>query len=400
MRPRSGLYLLVGLCVAALGWLGTAGLVACPFCSAPQLSLVQQLNEAEGAVIVKWSKTNAGQGNELGSTEYTITEVLRLPSTTKYGLGKKVTLLRARAGKEGEQFLLFASKSSEKGTPAKPAEPIEWGSPIPMSEAAINYLKQAPKADAPIRERLRYYLNFLEHPERGISDDAYSEFAGCEYADLKPLASEFPREKLRSWIDDPNTTPSRLGLYGMMLGLCGTEDDAAYMRDKIVHVKDDFRLGIDGVMGGYLLLTGEQGLEVLEETKFRHPKASFSEVYSALMAVRFIWQYGDGVIPIDRLRETMRLLLKRKELADLVIADMSRMKDWGAQDLLMKLYDDPDYDVPSIKRAIIRFMLTCAKAEPNDEQRKYVESAQRHVAELEARDPNTFADAKRLFIPR
>ena len=128
----------------------------------------------------------------------------------------------------------------------------------------------------------------------------------------------------------------------MMLGLCGNADDAKLMEEKIVEQTDDFRLGVDGIMGGYLLLTGDKGLELIEKQKLTNSKAPFSETYAAMQALRFMWQYGDGRISVDRLRQSMRLLLDRPELADLVIADLSRMKDWSVQDKLMSLYDAPE----------------------------------------------------------
>src|SRR5262249_40182699 len=132
------------------------------------------------------------------------------------------------------------------------------------------------------------------------------------------------------------------------------------LEDKIVEKTEDFRLGIDGIMGGYLLLTGDKGLEVLEKDKLENKQAPFSETYAAMQAIRFMWQYGDNRISPDRLRASMRVLLDRQELADLVIADLSRMKDWSVQDKLMSMYDD-EGNIPSVKRAIVRYMLSSTR---------------------------------------
>jgi hypothetical protein len=97
----------------------------------------------------------------------------------------------------------------------------------------------------------------------------------------------------------------------------------------------------------------------------------------------------------------MRLLLDRPELADLVVADLARMEDWEAQDRLMELYGAPDYDIPSIKRSIIRYMLVSAKFKPQTpEQSKpeHVVKGKKYLAELEERDPKTVKDAKRFWV--
>ena len=55
----------------------------------------------------------------------------------------------------------------------------------------------------------------------------------------------------------------------MMAGLCGQPEDAAVLERKIMTLDADFRLGIEGVMAGYMLLRGEEGLKVLEDGKMR-----------------------------------------------------------------------------------------------------------------------------------
>ena len=76
-----------------------------------------------------------------------------------------------------------------------------------------------------------------------------------------------PREKIRKWFDDPDTAVTRIGLYGVLLGLCGDESDVKRVEHKILYPDSDFRLGLDGIMFGYLILNGENGLQVLEESK-------------------------------------------------------------------------------------------------------------------------------------
>jgi hypothetical protein len=134
------------------------------------------------------------------------------------------------------------------------------------------------------------------------------------------------------------------------------------MEQRVVNKgEDEFRLGIDGVMGGYLLLKGPAGLDVVDKAKFLDKKVPFSETYAALQALRFMWQYGDDRISKERLRASMRLLLDRPELSDIVIADLARWKDWTVQDRLRGMYGQEAYDVPSVKRAIVRYMFASTK---------------------------------------
>ncbi len=365
---------------------------ACPFCSAPSLTLTEQLTQANAAALVKWSGGQPAKDQDPGSTEYEIVEVVHQPAASKLEKGKKVTLARYRAAKVGDLYLLLGSTA---GTT------IEWGSPIEVSEVAFNYMKHAPRPEVAPQTRLKYFVNFLENADAMVSTDAYGEFANAAYGDITPLAPLMPRDKLRKWINDPQISPGRLGLYGLMLGLCGREEDAVVLEKKIAESTQEFRLGIDGVMGGYLLLTGEKGLDSIDESKFLSKKVPFSETYAAMQALRFMWQYGDGRIETERLRQSMRLLLDRPELADLVIADLARWKDWSVQERLMELYGQGEYDIPSIKRAIVRYMLAGTKDVPMGEAASppgHAVRAAKHLADLEAKDPKTVSEAKRFFI--
>jgi hypothetical protein len=394
-------------CLALLAAaIAPSGVDACPFCSAPSLTMTEQLSGADSAVLVKWMGGTPAKLSDAGSTDFEVVEVVHQPDGGKLQKGSKLNLIRYRSGKAGDLFLLLGTLGGGN---------IEWGAPLEVSQAGFEYMKNSPKPDEPAFKRLSYFMKHLENPDRMISDDAFGEFANASYADVVKLAKVLPREKLRTWLTSSSVSPGRIGLYGMMLGLCGDQEDAALMEAKIVEPKEDFRLGIDGVMGGYLLLTGDRGLAVLEEKKLKDKKAPFSETYAAMQALRFMWQYGDNRIEHDRLRQSMRLLLDRPELADLVIADLARMKDWSVQDRLMELYEAEAYNIPSIKRAIVRFMLaatkdTGAKKEEVEsvagtasgpiveEPPAHVTKALKCLAELEERDPKTVHEAKRFFL--
>ncbi|HTN00365.1 MAG TPA: hypothetical protein VL132_00715 [Planctomycetaceae bacterium] len=372
--------------------LSLATAVACPFCSAPSLTLTEQLTQADAALLVSWAGGEKGKSVDGGSTIYKVVEVAHQPADGKWKAGDAISLVRYRAGKEGEQFLLLGTKSGKE---------IDWGSPLEVSETSYKYMKHAPKPDAKAADRLRYFLTYLENADPIISADAYGEFANANYEDITQLSKEMPRDKVRKWLTSAETSPGRMGLYGLLLGLAGNADDAELMQQKITESGEDFRLGIDGIMGGYLLLTGEKGLEVLEQTKLADKKAPFSETYAAMQALRFMWQYGDNRIPPERLKQSMRILLERPELTDLVIADLARWKDWSISDRLMGMYGQQEYDIPSIKRAIVRFYLACeneAKKHPEAVPADLAKVASQNLAELEKKDPKTVSEAKRFFI--
>ncbi|GAB4136560.1 MAG: hypothetical protein Tsb009_03690 [Planctomycetaceae bacterium] len=365
---------------------------ACPFCSAPSLTLSEQMAQADSVVLVKWVEGKKSDGKIPGSTTYEIVEVSKGSKATLKP-GKKIILTRFRPAKKGDLFLLMGSKSVN----------IEWGSPLEVTKASYQYISKAPNPEQPVQKRLVYFMKYLEFPDLLVSNDAYAEFANAPYKDIAAIADKMPRDRIRKWVASKETPQTRLGLYGLMLGLCGKPADAELMKKKILAKSDDFRLGIDGVMSGYLLLTGEEGLEVLDEHKLdSSSKVPFSETYAAMQALRFLWTYSPKTVEKSRLRKSMRNLLKRPELADLVIADLARWKDWSIQDQLMKLYTKKEYNIPSIKRAIVRYMLVCAndkdEKSSNGKVPQHVLDARKNLAMLEKTDPKTVRNAKRFFF--
>ena len=394
--------------VSALTFALSQPATACPFCSAPSLTLSEQLAQSDAVVLVQWLEGKMTKGQVAGSTIYEIESVLKGPEDL-LNKGDKIALARYRVGKKGDQFILMGSRGTV----------IEWGSPLEVTKTSYKYLANAPGPKEPQKKRLAYYLKYLEFPDQLVSNDAFAEFANADYKDITALADVMPRERIRKWVGSADTPVTRLGFYGLLLGLCGEKEDAALMRSVIIKPSDDFRLGIDGVMSGYLLLTGKAGLDEIDRTKLKTKiildidgkplldkegnttPLPFSETYAAMQALRFVQRFAPKVIEQERLKQSMRLLLDRPELADLVIADLARWKDWAVQDRLMTLYGADEYNVPSIKRAIIRYMLVSTKDLPDDPKAKepqHVTDGKKHLAALEKMDPKTVREAKRFFF--
>ena len=392
------------LAATALLLAAPAGALACPFCSAPSLTLSQQVAESDAVVLVKWVSGTKPVQSESGavsterqpaSTVFEVVQIVKAPSGALKE-GEKITLPLYTAARPGDLFVLMGTRGTG----------IEWTTPLEVSKDGFKYIAGAPAPDLPAEKRLSYFLKYLEHPDQLVANDAYGEFANAPYEDIVKLKDEMPREKIRQWVVSPDTNVARLGLYGLFIGLCGTEDDAKLIEKKITEPTQDFRLGIDGIMSGYLVLTGEKGLDLIEGAKLspgKDQKVPFSETYAAMQALRFMWTYGEDRIEKERLRQSMRLLLERPELADLVIADLARWQDWSVQDRLMELYGKDGYDIPSIKRAIVRYFLVASKEDQKDQEGnepKHVAQAKKHLEALRERDPKTVKEAERFFFIR
>jgi hypothetical protein len=373
--------------------------LACPFCL-PQTTLTEEIALSQAAFAVQYVSGKDGDVRKglPGATHVRITQIFRNSDPPRQ-VGDVIDLDLFFDARPGELFLLFGRMPEGTST-------IKWNPLMPASLALIDYLNGRPAADIPLRERLPYFVKFFEHPEETIAVDAYSEFGVAPYVDVKAIADRFPREKLHQWVKESDSATgrvARMGFYGMLLGLCGNADDARMMEQVILTPGADFadiRIGIDGVMAGYLMLTRDKGLRTLEQFAFS-PNTADSERLALHQATRFLWDFGEGRIAKELLRSTVRRFVDDPTLAELAITDLTRWEDLTLVDRLIKLLDDPRYADRYLSIAITRYYLTISELDPagrSTEEREAIALAGRHLQTIRTRDPELVERADR--IPR
>ncbi len=388
--------------VASLGLIATGAMnsatpaqAACPCGRRDELTVAERWNDSDVAVIAE-QLTPAVDDKKPRRVTYRVKKIIkRYHDALK--TGQEFSALSLHDHQSGDQILVMGKQITPDGE-------IEWQAPLKVNQDGLKYVLNTPAPDVPAQKRLEYYFNFLFSADELIANDAIAEVGGSAYKDIAPLARKLPREKVRAWLTADDAPPSNLALYGLLLGLCGNQDDAKFLEAKVLEKPDDFRMGADGLMSGYLLLTGEKGLTVLENAKLRDKDVLFSETYAAMQALRFMWHSGEGKIAPERLRQSMRILLERPELADLVIADLARWKDWSIQEQLMKMYGEGEFNIPSIRRAIVRYMLVSTKDLPKEagadaKVPEHVARGLRNLEELRQKDAKTVSEAERFFFP-
>ena len=378
----------------------------CPFCDAPTLVMAEQIQMCDHLLLGKFVGGTKATEVTAGVARFEVVDI-GFSKGDKFQKGQILEMPQYISGAETSLYTLMG-----------PEERLEdWHAPAEITEVAWQYLSKVPLPvtdPAEQTKRLEYFLPYFEHADMMISNDAFAEFAAAPYSVIKPLRDKLPREKVLAWLSDPKISVTRIGFYGLLAGLCGKAEDAVILEKKILTLDADFRLGIEGVMAGYMLLRGEDGLKTLEDAKMRTKVAlnaegkevtlPFSETYAVMQALRFMWTYEPDHISRDRLKQSMRILLDRQELADLVITDLARWKDWSVQDQLMSMYSDEKYAIPAIRRAIVRYLYYCSqeKGEAGADgvvvRPDSAVKAEANLKELELKDPKTVSDAKRFLV--
>jgi hypothetical protein len=377
--------LLIAVAVAAAGRSH-----ACPFCfGSLQLTLREQIETADATVIIRW---NAGEPGDLNreipaSTTFEIVDVLR----GEVAAGESLTIDRHQEGKPGDVFLMSGKRTGDA---------LQWDRAVPVSTEGLAYLRDLPAATASITEKLRYALRYLESADDTVATDAFTVLGAARFEDIAALKSELPKSKLRRWVFGGERIKGQLGVYGMLVGLCGDASDRQKLEALILDVgdPDGFRLGIAGVMGGYLLLAQAEGLDVLERRFLARADASAGDQAAVMEALRFIGQYAEDRISKQRLAQSVRRSLDTIDLPELAIADLARWQDWSAVGELLERYGDPQRSDKHVKKAIICFMLAAAQADRSSlsaDEQAALDAAAQFLETLQKEDPTLYKRAAR-----
>jgi hypothetical protein len=213
------------------------------------------------------------------------------------------------------------------------------------------------------------------------------------------IATTIPAEKIRGWLDNPQTDPVRLGFYGLLLGLAGDPSDADRLWSRFARhtLKDEVRLGNDGMMGAYVLLTGPAGLERLIETKVRAADSPDADVYAVVNALRFLWESAEQRVPRAQVVAGMRLILQRPALAEIALTDLARWQAWDVAPEVFAWHGRAPFDVPETQSKLVQFARTCLKNDPPAAARA---AAEAYLTRLQQSEPETWEKIDRLLNPR
>jgi hypothetical protein len=403
--PRRLLSLVIALSSLAL----LASFIhACPFCGMTGPTLTGEVDQAK--LVLYGQLTNAKeQANGDGSTDLIVEAVIKNELAGKkddplrnYKTGKKDD--SSRNGKaegaathvdshvqlarylpplgEGEKYryLVYCDYFRGKIDPYR-VVPVKDGD---MAKYLLGALEHK---DESISKRLRFFFDYLDSPDLEISNDAYKEFGNADYKDYKDMAKDLPAERVAGWLKDEKTPAFRYGLYASMLGHCGRSEHAALLRKMLDDPAKRLGSGVDGMLAGYVMLKPKEGWDYTCDI-LKDSKKEFMVRYAALRAVRFLWDSRPDLVKQKELKSGMGVLLDQSDIADLAIDDLRKRQCWDMADRILGLRTSKSYEIPIVRRAILRFALSCK--DKNKVAASFVE-------EQRKKDAQMVADAEELL---
>jgi hypothetical protein len=379
-------FVAVGLLAA--GWAAAGTAMACPFCASSQGPSLT--GEAGQAVMVLYGNLTDVKDPATREPKATDLHVEATVKMNKAFEGQKViTLARWVPLPEGDardtyRYLVFCDVFKGKVDPYRIL-------PVQKDATVVKYLQGAlALKDEKVGKRLRFFFDYLDSADLEVSNDAYKEFANADYKDYRDMAKELPAERIAAWLDPDNPkstrTPSyRFGLYASMLGHCGTKKHAEMLRKLLDDPIRRIGSGVDGILAGYVMLEPKEGWAYIRDL-FKDAKKEFLLRYAGLRAARFLWDYRPDLVSHKELTEAVTAMLEQNDVADLVVEDLRKWTCWDMTDRVLSLQGKKVYEVPVVRRAVLRFALCC----PNN-------AAQRYVAEQRTKNAQWVTDVEELL---
>jgi hypothetical protein len=335
-------------------WIAFSALIALPFpsyaCSfcggnpAGRSTLREEYSAAAAVVVGTLKNPQLGSDPTTGTTEFHFTAILKNNAIIE----KRAVIVLPKYVPAGEVVIFFADR---KGEP----DPVR----TQTSNAAIaNYLAGTAKIDGKdIAGRLGFAFKHLDSGDETVADDAFMEFAKASDADILKAKAHLDATKLKLMLKNPKTPAGRLGVYALLLGLCGEKTDAAVLAG-MLHGKLDSSLG--GILTGMTLLDANAGWPTIAAI-LCDTKRDFGERLSARSAVQYFHatRLAESKAAITA---TYKALLQEWEIADLAIEDLRRWQLWELTPDVLKLYGAPKYTAKVMRNAILRYALSCPEA--------------------------------------
>ena len=350
---------------------------ACPFCEAEGQTLTSELKPAKMVIAVRVLSSDIDKDISTVEIDAIVKDHDFRGKQTKLSLSRYLDPMPL--GEKG-RLLLFCDVHKGK-IDAYRGMFLKEGSKLPEYCRELLKIK-----DDPTTKRLNALFAYLAHPDLEVSSDAYKEFAYADYKDYKAIATTLPAETVLKWLKSADTPSVRLGLYASMLGHCGQPKHAADLRAVLDDPERRSGSGIAGALAGYAMLKPKDGwayiLTILQDSK-----QDFNYRYTALQAVRFLYDYRNDVVSKKEIIDGLLPLLPQKEIADLAIEQLRQWQRWEMADKVMGVQKTPAYAQPIVQRSLLRYALQC----------KGSDAATAFVAARKKADPEAVADAQELL---
>ena len=345
---------------------------ACSVCGGSwqsKTTLSEWFHQSKAAVSGTLKNPKPNTSGTGGTTEFHFAKTLKTAAVVEKKAGVTIPQYFPVVGDTSPDYLFFFDEVNGNAT-------VTNG--VPSSAAVVEYLTAVAKLDPkdPVAT-LAFYFKHLDSADPTVATDAFLEFAKAPDADILKAKAGFDPAKLVALLNDPKTPDHRVGMFAALLGVCGEAKHATVFTGLLKEpLTERVRDNLAGVLAGYVFLDPKAGWGVIRGV-LTDNKAAFDRKFVPLTAVRFL----QVARPKETKAEILTVyagLLDDADFADLVIEDLRRWGWWDLSADVFAAWGKPAGEVREVRKAIVRYALTCQ----NDEAKRFLDSARKSDAKL------------------
>lgn len=362
--------------------ISTPPATACTFCGggvSSRQTLREHFQQAKFVAYGQLKNPRFDPNGTMSTTDFHVAQVLKnyekLGNQAVLTLPKYVPVI----GNTAPDFLIFATVVDGK------PDPLHG---LPATPSVTEYVKSVCKLDEKdATKRLVFYFTYLDSHDPILAGDAFLEFAKASDAEITAARAALNPATLRKLLANVETPVDRLGVYAMMLGLCGTtEDQLAF--SKLLETQplpDRIRDNLGGYLAAITLLDPDAGWATVEAISI-DAKRPYAERLSAIGTVRFFHTTRPQETKAQVLK-CYRGLLAHSDLADMAIEDLRRWGYWELTSDILSQFSKPTHSGRLIRRSIVYYALSCPGA-----------NAARFVNAVQISDPKLVETVRELML--
>lgn len=197
--------------------------------------------------------------------------------------------------------------------------------------------------------RARFFAARLESADPAIAEDAFGQFADIPVDAVAKAKDALPAGRLREWLRSDKVPAARKGLYGLMLGIAGTGEDAVLLGEVLRDCTDAAAAG--GLLAGRALLTGKAEAELTDALT----GAGSSDVLrrGALAAAKHFRSRGGA--DEEAMRRVYAAGLRGAESAAPVVDEFGRAPEAWMTKLVREAWADKTRRTEGLRFAVFRY---------------------------------------------
>ena len=318
----------------------------------PKKSLAEKIDENTDVVLARPTR--------LEDPQFRITATLKSGNSIERGLVVDATLSKDPEAPEAIDdlltSLLLTRKSHSDGWVVQSPAGLHL---TPFFRKVVGLPKGYSDSDELYRERLRFFLPLVAHPDTRIANSAVAAIGRAPYATVRLLEGDLDQGKLRAFISDPKQAGWR-SLQYTLLGIGGNEADAAFLRESIDALwQNNDSTDLAAILVAYIELAGPQAADHIVEAYVKDRDRTFAEIKQALTALAMQGDERDP-LPREQVIEAFGWLVEnRVPLAYLVVPDYARWEHWEIMPELAELARTRGFQLPYIRNRVRSYLEAC-----------------------------------------